>query len=120
MTRAGTSDRTRELAAAVAETLEPLGPVSTGPFFGGVGLRLHGTQFALVMDGELYLRVDDESGLDLERLGGEPFEYLTVRGPVTVRAYRRLPAAVRDDPEALERWAGRAHHAALARRHARG
>ena len=119
MTAAGSADGSRRLAAAVAEDLEPLGPVSTAPFFGGVGLRLHGTQFAVVMNGELYLRVDDESRPDLQRLGGEPFAYRTARATVTVRAYQRLPDAAREDLHQLLRWAGRAHRTALAHRTAR-
>jgi DNA transformation protein len=118
VTRTGTSDDTRRVAATVAEDLDALGPVSTAPFFGGVGLRLHGTQFAVVMDGELYLRVDGGSRPDLERLGGGPFTYRTARGTVTVRAYHRLPAVAREDPQQLERWAGRAHRTALAQRSA--
>ena len=119
MTRAGTTEGSRSVAAAVTEDLEPMGPVSTAPFFGGVGLRLRGTQFAVVMDGELYLRVDDESRPELQQLGSEPFSYRTVRATVTVRAYHRLPGAVREDPHQLQRWAERAHRTALAHRAAR-
>ncbi|WP_414689970.1 TfoX/Sxy family protein [Nocardioides sp.] len=93
-----------------------MGHVTTASFFGGVGLRCRGTQFAVVMNGELYLSVDDESRRDLARLGGEAFAYSTSRGTVTVRAYHRLPAAVYEDPEQLVLWAVRAHRTALARR----
>ena len=114
MTPAAAAAGTQLIAASVVEDLEPLGPVSGAPFFGGVGLKLRGTQFAVVMDGQLYLRVDDRSRPYLEQLGGAPFEYRTARGTVTVRAYYRLPDSARRDPQQLGQWARRALETALA------
>ena len=48
-----------EFASFVVESLQPLGPVSARGMFGGYGIYLHGTMFALIASDQLYFKVDD-------------------------------------------------------------
>lgn len=55
--------------------LLPLGPVHARAMFGGYGLCLDGTMFALIADDRLFFKVDDESRARFAKAGGEPFTY---------------------------------------------
>jgi len=102
-----------ERAREVADDLRRLGVVTVSRLFGGAGLKLDGVQFALVLGGVLYLRVDDASRGAFEAAGSKPFTY-TARGrPVTVASYYEAPAATLDDPDELRLWALRARDARL-------
>jgi TfoX/Sxy family transcriptional regulator of competence genes len=102
----------RERAVEFADRLHAIGPVSVTRFFGGAGLVKNGLQFAFVIEGTLYLRVDDMSRPDFEALGAAPFAYASRAKTVKVASYYELPDQIADDGEALVRWAIRAVHAA--------
>lgn len=103
-------------AQEIAAELRPLGVVTVSRLFGGAGLKLDGVQFALVLGGVLYLRVDEASRGAFEAAGSKPFTY-TARGrTVTVASYYEAPAATLDDPETLRPWALRARDAQLSGR----
>jgi len=84
--------------AAVVALPAPLGEFSSRSQFGGHGIFVNGTMFALVTsDGVLHLEVDDTNREDFEpdsRFGKMP--------------YHRVPSRVRDDTRALRRWARKA------------
>ena len=62
--------------ARVLGLLLPLGPVHAKAMFGGYGLCLDGTMFAIVTRAEaLYFKVDDDSRATFAKAGGEPFTY---------------------------------------------
>jgi DNA transformation protein and related proteins len=104
----------RERALEFADRLRAAGPVSVTRFFGGAGLVKDGAQFAFVIEGTLYLRVDELSRPDFEALGAAPFAYASRSKAVKVASYYSLPDEIADDGEALVRWAIRAVHAAAA------
>jgi TfoX/Sxy family transcriptional regulator of competence genes len=81
-----------------------------------VGLRAGGVQFAFVIKGSLYLRVDDDSRAALEALGAVPFTYAGRSKTVTVASYLEAPDQIMDDADELLRWARHAQRAALAAR----
>jgi DNA transformation protein len=93
------------LYAWVKEALEPLGPVTMRKMMGGATLYVDGIIFAIMVDGELWFKSDEEAN---------PFwdgEGLTERFTVTFRDgtvdgmnYRRAPADVYDDAEAMQRY----------------
>src|SRR5690348_15200863 len=78
--------------------------------FGGAGIYAHGTMFALVADGIIYLKADELSTPAFERESLPPFTYETKDGKRGVMSYRRMPDRLYDDPDELATWA----HAALA------
>ena len=103
-----------ELVEHLIDMLEPLGAVQAQRFFGGHGLKLEGAQFAFVIKGRLWLRVDAAMAAELEGLGCEPFSYAKAGKTVRVSGYRAAPAQALEDAHALRRWASRAWAAARA------
>lgn len=104
----------RNRALDLADRLHELGPITVTRFFGGAALVRAGIQFAFVIDGLIYFRVDDLSRLDFERLGTSPFTYEGRSKPVIIASYYELPNKIADDLDELRRWAVRAIHAATA------
>jgi DNA transformation protein and related proteins len=101
------------LYAWVEEALEPLGRLSMRRMMGGATLYLDGTIFAIMDEGELWLKADAESDAVWDAEGCERFSVTFKDGKVDTMNYRRAPSDVYDDAEALQRWAGLAAQAGL-------
>lgn len=91
-----------------------MGVIEVKRFFGGFGLVLQGVQFAFVMKGTLYLRVNDSTRPDFERVGAVPFTYATRASNVKVASYYQAPVDALDDPHVLREWAAKAYACAPA------
>jgi DNA transformation protein and related proteins len=107
-------DSARDRALDIADQLQAMGPITVSRFFGGAGLLLDGVQFAFVIKGALYLRVDDASRAAFEALGAAPFLYAGRSREVTVASYYEVPEEIAEDPDELCRWARHAHRVAHA------
>ncbi|MDG2534659.1 TfoX/Sxy family protein [Sphingomonas sp. HITSZ_GF] len=95
------------LVAWVGEALEPLGTVTMRRMMGGAVLYLDGTTFAIVHDGELWLKADAESNAIWDEAGHiERFTITFKTGMVDSMNYRRAPSETYDDADALREWAG--------------
>ena len=94
----------------IQELFSAFGAVAVRRMFGGAGIYAHGTMFALVADGIIYLKADELSTPAFERENLPPFTYETKDGKRGVMSYRRMPDRLYDDPDELATWA----HAALA------
>ena len=101
------------LYAWVQEAFEPIGCVTMRRMMGGATLYLDGTVFAILDEGELWLKADAVSDETWDREGCERFKVVFKDGRVDTMNYRRAPADVYDDAEALQRWAGLAVEAGL-------
>ncbi len=115
--------RDEPFIAFVRDLLAQMGPVAARSMFGGAGLYHDGTMFALIVRGELFLKVGDANRTDYEARGQGPFTYATKGGHHTIGSYWSCPPELLDDPDALCRWARKAVDAALAsakRKPARG
>lgn len=102
------------------ELFAVFGPVSIRRMFSGFGVSADGVNFALVLGGAIYLRVDPDDTSRFETEGSAPFSYQTRVKTVTVASYWQLPERLYDDPDELAEWARRAfaaaQRAALAKR----
>jgi DNA transformation protein and related proteins len=88
-----------EAAAALTQTLAPLG-VDAQAMFGGHGLFKDEVMFAIVdSEGRLYLRADKDTALAFEAAGSTQH----ARMP-----YWEIPEPVRTDTEQLREWAAAA------------
>jgi len=95
----------------VLETLEPLGTVTAKSMFGGVGLYLDGTMFALITRSDvLYMRTDDANRGDFEAAGMGPF--VPFEDGRMVMPYHEVPPDLLDDAEQLSAWGRAAWEAA--------
>ena len=93
------------LYAWVEEALEPLGRVSMRRMMGGATLYLDGTVFAILDEGEIWFKADAGSDATWDAEGCERFSVTFRDGRVDTMNYRRAPADVHDDAEAMRRWA---------------
>ncbi len=101
------------LLAWVHEALEPLGRVTMRKMMGGATLYLDGTIFAILDEGEIWFKADDETNQIWDREGCERFSVTFKDGKVDTMNYRRGPLDVYDDPEAMQRWTQLAVEAGL-------
>lgn len=101
------------LYAWVQEAMEPLGAVTMRKMMGGATLYLDGTIFAILDEGEIWLKADSESDALWDAEGCEKFSVTFKDGKVDVMNYRRAPQDVYDDPEAMLRWAALAVEAGM-------
>ncbi|MCA8933922.1 MAG: TfoX/Sxy family protein [Rhodospirillaceae bacterium] len=102
----------RAQAEEIAERIAGLGPVAVTRFFSGAGLVLEGVQFAFVIAGSLYLKVDDETRPQFEAAGAAPFSYSGPKKQVVVTSYYETPASVLEEDDTLTAWAADAVGAA--------
>jgi len=94
------------LYAWVEEALEPIGRLSMRKMMGGATLYLDGTIFAIMVDGELWLKADEESNAAWDEAGcSERFTVIFRDGTADRMNYRRPPSDIYDDADALRRWA---------------
>lgn len=106
----------REFALEIAERITGLGPITVRRFFNGAGLVADDVQFAFVIGGSLYLKVDAEFRGAFEAMGAKPFVYEGKRKPIAISSYYETPEDVIYDEDELRRWAARSHRAAAAAR----
>lgn len=97
----------------VREHLAALGPLEIKPMFGGAGVYSSGLIFALLDDGEIWLKGDDSNVPALEAAGSRRFTYPGKDGEVMALGYWSLPASAADDPDEAVVWARGAIDVAL-------
>ncbi|NNC89051.1 MAG: TfoX/Sxy family protein [Akkermansiaceae bacterium] len=102
-----------DLVAHLIENLEALRGVTAKRMFGGHGIFKDGLMFALVADGIVFLKVDDQNAPEFEALDLEPFTFTRKKtGKTSTMSYRRCPDTALERPDELLRWARSAHAAA--------
>ena len=94
------------------EALDPVGTVSMRRMMGAAVLYLDGIVFAVIED-EIWFKADAESAVIWDEAGCERFAITLKDGSVEYMNYRRAPAEVYDDAEAMQRWAALAVEAGL-------
>jgi DNA transformation protein len=99
------------LYAWVQEALEPLGAVTMRRMMGAATLYLDGVIFAVLDESELWFKSDAETNAIWDAEGCERFSFTLKDGTVESMNYRRAPADVHDDAEAMQRWAALAREA---------
>ena len=71
---------------------------------GGATLYLDGIVFAIIDDGDLWFKADKLSNSEWDAAGCERFTF-EMGGKTGSMNYRRAPAEVHDEAEAMQRWA---------------
>ena len=102
-------------AERLQELFEPFGRVSIRRMFGGAGIYNDGVMFALLADGQIYLKANPEAQARFREAGCRPFVYES-RNRRVETSYWSVPEAALDDAEMLREWAGLAYAAALSAR----
>ncbi|MEM1293854.1 MAG: TfoX/Sxy family protein [Verrucomicrobiota bacterium] len=105
-----TSDQA--FAEHVIELMGDFGEVSAKRMFGGHGIFREGLMFALIADGQLYLKVDPENQVEFERRDLEPFTYQRKDREMQL-SYFSCPDEAFQSSGAMWPWADRGWSAAL-------
>ena len=92
---------------------EALGEVSMRQMMGAATLYWDGRIFAIVDETEIWFKADAETDAVWDAEGCEKFSVTFKDGKVDVMNYRRAPADVYDEPEAMQRRAKLALDAGL-------
>lgn len=90
-----------------------LGVLEIKRMFGGAGVYLHGTIFALLDDGVVWLKADETNIPALEAAGSRQFTYPGKDGAVMNLGYWSLPESALDDADEAVGWARGALDVAL-------
>ncbi len=93
----------------VHDVLSELRDVRARAMFGGWGLYKADIIFGIIVDDQLYFKVDATNQPQYERHGSRPFTYAS-RGKSITMSYWEVPAEVIDDREAIARWAEESYH----------
>lgn len=96
----------------VREHFAALGPLEIKRMFGGAGVYSHGTIFALLGDGVVWLKGDETNVPALEAAGSRQFTYATQNGDKSL-GYWSLPETALDDADEAVDWARGALDVAL-------
>jgi len=102
----------QDLATHVVDLLEGFGPCEARRMFGGYGIFHQGLMFALIADGNLYLKADDDNRASFEAENCERFSYYQ-QGREYRLSYYTAPENFFEDPAACRQWARSAFDAAL-------
>ncbi|WP_342379649.1 TfoX/Sxy family protein [Myxococcus stipitatus] len=98
---------TDSYAEYVMELLEKVGPIQGRRMFGGWGFYFEGKMFAIISQGQLFLKVDDITKPEFQAAGCKPFVY-EGKGRHVEMAYWTPPADASDDAYEMLPWARRA------------
>lgn len=99
------------LYAWTREALEPAGVVTMRKMMGAAVLYLDGVIFAVLDESELWFKSDAETNAIWDAQGCERFTFTGGDGRIESMNYRRAPAEIYDDAEAMQRWAALAREA---------
>ena len=100
-----------EFVAHIRDLLAPFGEgaehLRVRGMFGGFGVFLGDTMFALIADDVLYFKADDQTRADFQDAGADPFTY-SRGGKTRQMSYYTAPDGALEDTETLYPWAERA------------
>ena len=93
-----------EFAEHLNEVFAEFGQVKLKRMFGGYGVYHNGIMFALVVDGQLYLKADDTTKNDFIEKSLPAFEYQRENKTIKM-SYYRAPDDIMDDYQQAAIWA---------------
>lgn len=88
----------------VYDILGAISGITSKAMFGGYGIYKNGKIFAIIIDGELYFKVGENTVADFKKLGSRQFTYKKKDGKKYKMSYWLLPEEIMEDKEKLELW----------------
>ena len=90
----------------VQDLLSGLEGVRAKAMFGGFGVYKDDTMFGILVDDELYFKVDQTNQNEFEKRGSQPFSYKSKRRKENVvMSYWNVPLEILEDRDEMTRWA---------------
>lgn len=94
----------KDYAKYVTEDLmSDIDGVSARAMFGGFGMYKDGIIFGLIVENQLYFKVDETTVEKYKNAGSKPFEY-EMRGKISAMPYWLVPETILDNAEDLRVW----------------
>lgn len=92
-------------AELARELFSPLGHITLKRLFGGAGVYCDLIFFALIHEGQIYLKVDAGTETQFKQAGASPFAYFNAkRGKEIQLSYWTLPEEALDDSDCALEW----------------
>jgi DNA transformation protein len=88
----------------VHELLAGIDGITSRAMFGGHGVYKGGIIFAIIVNDELYFKVDGSNKGEYEARSSHPFVYSQGGHAATTMSYWLVPDEVLDDPDLLASW----------------
>ena len=92
----------------VLDLVQPHGPITSRPLFGGFGIYYGSAIIGIIVESELYFKVDAQTRLDYEAVGSEPFVYAGKTKTVEM-PYMKVPVSILENRDELPLWIEKAH-----------
>ena len=102
----------QEFATHIVDLLAHFGICESKRMFGGFGIFHQGLMIALIADGSLYLKADDQTRALFESEDSAAFTYIKQEKEFNL-SYYLAPEVFFEESEACQYWAGLAYDAAL-------
>jgi len=83
------------------DLLAELTGVTSRAMFGGYGIYKDGIIFGMIVDDELYLKVDDTNKKEYQKMGSTPFTYKSKEGKEISMSYWKISGEILEDRERL-------------------
>ena len=87
----------------ILDLLSPYGNIRSRRMFGGYGIYLDKLIFALIIDNELYFKVNDSLFDEYKQAGSYPFTYQR-NGKTITFSYWYIPVQIIENQESLKEW----------------
>lgn len=97
----------QQFAQYILDTLKPHGQITSKAMFGGYAFYCRGIIFGLIIDDQLYFKIDDTTRGDFEAYGSEQFVYQGKSKTVSM-PYMTLPEAILENRDELPLWIAKA------------
>jgi DNA transformation protein len=87
----------------ILDLLTPYGAITSRAMFGGYGIYKNQVIIGIIVDDELYFKVDQTNQTQYEEMGSVPFTYN--RGDkLATMSYWKVPIEIMEDEEILGHW----------------
>ncbi|MDZ7628794.1 MAG: TfoX/Sxy family protein [Parvularculaceae bacterium] len=86
------------------DLFHPFGAIRVKKMFGGAGVYCDDLFFAILDDGAVYFKVDDETRKEFERRGLSQFSFEMKDGASATMSYYTAPEEIFDDEDELRHW----------------
>ena len=102
----------------ILDLMEPHGPITSKALFGGYGIYYGPTIIGIILERQLYFKMDDTSRGDFEAYSSQQFIYAGKTKSVAM-PYMQLPESILENSELLPEWIEKAYHVSLRHRKAK-
>ena len=102
----------KEFVQYVIDILSPYGAIKARSMFGGYGIYKDNIITAIIVNNELYFKVNDANINDYKNYGCQPFAYIANQKTIQM-SYWRVPVNILEDSTLLGEWFNKAWQASL-------